>query len=631
LFEHNVYVKQYKYAFERIREEEQRLRVENPTSTDINVVARLQVSTARDQRRYNLPTANEIAVVIGDGANPGAHRDIVLELRQGGAKKRIYDSHPAYQPLVYVLLFPRGEHGWHPGIPLNITEAAAGQRREQEDTVDEQAEGRGKQTIVSQLEYYAFRFHPRPQAIESMHLFVAQMLFQQYICDAWAATDQSRLRWLRNNQDKLRTEIVKGFVDAVAGNADVNLQNIGQRFILPSSYIGGARHMYQLLLDSLALARVFGSPDYFLTVTANPRWPEIVAELLPGQKPQDRPDLISRVFREKIRILMNKIKKGLLGKYRAFVYSIEFQKRGLPHIHILIWIHPNDKINSPESVDQVISAEIPDPETHRRLHKWVTSVMIHGPCGEQNPDAPCMKNGRCTKGYPKSFQETTITGNDGYPIYQCRNNGRTFTTRDGKVVDNQWVVPYSPMLILLLECHANLELCISVRAFKYIHKYVYKGHDRATMGLGENDDEIQQHLDARYVSASEAIWRLFRYAMHDEEPNVVRLQVHLPGEQTITFSESDNPLAVAERASRAKSTLTAFFDANREEEASGNDVWLARNLLYQEFPQKFVFGQKTKKWSVRKKGFALGRMYYVHPTAGERFYLRLLLTVVPGW
>ena len=115
---------------------------------------------------------------------------------------------------------------------------------------------------------------------------------------------------------------------------------------------------------------------------------------------------------------MKEIKKGLLGKYQAHVCSIEFQKCGLPHIHILIWVHTSDKVNSPESVDEVISAEIPDPETHPRLHRLVTSVMIHGPCGAENPTAPCMKDGKCSKGYPKSFQEITITGNDGYPIYR---------------------------------------------------------------------------------------------------------------------------------------------------------------------------------------------------------------------
>ena len=101
--------------------------------------------------------------------------------------------------------------------------------------------------------------------------------------------------------------------------------------------------------------------------------------------------------------------------------------------------------------------------------------------------------------------------------------------------------------------------------------------------------------------------------MHEEEPNVVHLQVHLPGEQAVVFNEDDNPAEIVEHAAQSKSTLTAFFEANR----AGQGTQIAKSLLYQEFPQKFVFVQKTKKWKIHERGFALGRMYYVHPTAGE--------------
>ena len=141
---------------------------------------------------------------------------------------------------------------------------------------------------------YAFRLHPRKN--EPDHLFRAGLLFQQYIVDAWAQTDQARLRWIRLNQKKLRSEVYKGLVDAVTTNADANPSDLEKRFILPSSYIGGTRNMFQLLQDSLALAHYFGRPDFFLTMTADPNWPEIKNALLPGQQPSDRPDLMSRVF-----------------------------------------------------------------------------------------------------------------------------------------------------------------------------------------------------------------------------------------------------------------------------------------------------------------------------------------------
>ena len=643
LHRHNHYVAIYKTARERI-----------DAAEDIpDVHVRLHFAAGTDQRRYNLPTAEEVAIILpGDGAQPADYRDIIIQTR-AGPLKRIMETNPAYQALYYVLLFPRGEHGWHPNIPLDMNNREVlpiADEDEQRDPgvepEDDNDDGenpnqaiigaqRKNRTNVTQLEYYAYRLHQRKN--ESDHLFRAQGLFQRYIVDAWAQTDQARLAWLKHNQDKLRVDIYKGIVDAVAANADTNLRDLGQRFILPSSYIGSSRNMFQLYQDSLALARFFSKPDFFLTITANPNWEEITRELLPGQKPKDRPDLIARVFREKVRIILQKIKSGDLGKHVGHVYTIEFQKRGLPHVHILIFLAPEARIHDPAIIDKIISAQIPDPETHPRLHALVTKMMVHNPCGDANPNAPCMKNGKCSKGYPKQFVEETSLAHDGYAVYARPNNGRTFTTADGKVIDNRWIVPYCPLFLLLLECHVNLECCISVRAFKYIHKYVYKGHDRTTMGFGETQDEIKLYLDSRYVSASEATWRLMRFKMHEETPNIVRLAVHLENEQTVIFNEEDVANGVIDAAAAKHTTLTAYFKANAEELNRRQNAPLigphpasAIDFLYQEFPQKFIWKAPKRAWEPRKKGFAIGRMYFAHPSAGERFYLRTLLTVVKG-
>ena len=129
----------------------------------------------------------------------------------------------------------------------------------------------------------------------------------------------------------------------------------------------------------------------------------------------------------------------------------------------------------------------------------------------------------------------TANGGDGYPLYRRRNDGRTY--KKGKFTfDNRWVVPYNPHLMLLTRAHTNVEICSTVMAYKYLYKYVYKGPDMAVMTLKKDNgeqviDEIQQHLAGRYISTSEAYWRLFGYSMHEESPNVVPLAVHLPNEQ----------------------------------------------------------------------------------------------------
>ena len=123
---------------------------------------------------------------------------------------------------------------------------------------------------------------------------------------------------------------------------DVNSNEIGRRVILPSTFAGGPRYMTQLYQDSMAIVGAFGKPSAFITVTCNPNWIEIQRELEPNQQAQDRPDIVARVFRLKLlEILHDLTEKHCLGKHKAHMYVIEFQKRGLPHAHILI-IFSND-------------------------------------------------------------------------------------------------------------------------------------------------------------------------------------------------------------------------------------------------------------------------------------------------
>jgi hypothetical protein len=574
-----------------------------------------------------------MAVIIQDTANLGAPRNIVLELKSGFFR-RISDTSPAYQPLAYPVLFPYGERN----IRIQGVRHTGGQDdNEEHDDDDDGGESTSRCKTVSLLEYYAYCLHAHPPEIESQHLFNGRQLFQQWIVDAWATTDQARFCWLKNNQNALRSDVASGLTDAIAANPNQDMTEIGQRFILPSSYTGGACYMHQPLQDSLALARYYGSPVYFHTVTTNPNWKEIRDELKPGQQPKDHPDLVVPVFCEKLKMLVQHIKKdSIFGHYVAHVYTIEFQKRGLPHAHILIFVDDRSRLCTPEQVNAMICAEIPDPLTHKHLYDFVTTHMIHTPCGDANPTALCMKDGKCSKCYPKPLQTSTSLTEDGYPTYHRRDNGCTFQKGE-HIIDNCWVVPYNPYILLNMECHANLEACMGICAFKYIHKYVYKGGLHATLAVGdENNDEIQQHLDGRYVSSDEAVMQLFCSVMHEELPPCTRLQVHEPGMQFVVFDGDNDAATVAEHVQGATSTVIGFFAANQKEE---NDElvghisptnYLARDTLYQEFPQKFLRNPKTKKWTVHKRGWALGRMYSVPPSAKEHFYLWLLLTVVRG-
>ena len=169
----------------------------------------------------------------------------------------------------------------------------------------------------------------------------------------------------------------------------------------------------------MAVVRVKGRPSLFVTMTANAEWAEIKRELLPGQRAEDRPDIVGRVFNGKFKQLLKDLHKDqFFGKVAGMCWVWEWQKRGLPHGHALFVLHDDDKIHSADDYDKVVSAEIPDPETEPELHAIVARCMMHGPCGQLKPDAPCTRNGQCTKGFPKQFQEETEENMEGYPLYR---------------------------------------------------------------------------------------------------------------------------------------------------------------------------------------------------------------------
>jgi hypothetical protein len=180
-----------------------------------------------------------------------------------------------------------------------------------------------------------------------------------------------------------------------------------------------------------------------------------------------------------------------LGEVAAHLYTIELQKCGLSHAHIIVFLKPNAKFHTPEDIDSLVSSKF--PTYNDELLELIKKFMVHTPCGDQNSGAPCMVNGRCSKSFPKPFRAETIITEDSYACTRCCNTGHVFDIR-GKEVDNQWVVCHPPYLIWKYRCHINAESIASVKAVKYIYKYVYKGHDNTTMEFGACRDEIRQYL-----------------------------------------------------------------------------------------------------------------------------------------
>ena len=254
--------------------------------------------------------------------------------------------------------------------------------------------------------------------------------------------------------------------------------------------------------------------------------------------------------------------------------------------------------------------------------------MIHGPCGDW-----CMVDDKCSKHFPKNFQnETTLDEND-YPHYRRRDNGVTYEQPNSRTVDNGWVVTYSSTLLEMFDCHINVEAVSSIKAVKYMYKYIYKGHDAANVIVTEQNDErlidhdeIKDFIEARYVGPVEAAHRILSKLLQDKSHSIIRLPVHLPNNQYIVIPNDVNNVQV--NLNQSSSMLLDYFKLNLEDEN-------AKQYLYKDIPCHYTYKKntvtKTTQWQMRKSQFNIfGRIHSVSPTEFELFHLRLLLLHVKG-
>lgn len=103
-------------------------------------------------------------------------------------------------------------------------------------------------------------------------------------------------------------------------------------------------------------------------------------------------------------------------------------------------------------------------------------------------------------------------------------------------IDNRWIVPYFPLLCRMFHAHINVEYCHSVQAVKYICKYINKGFDQATFSVRNPNDEVENYVNGRYISTSEAVWRILEFPIYEWHPTVLQLVVHLENGQRMYFT-----------------------------------------------------------------------------------------------
>lgn len=376
----------------------------------------------------------EIAAIMvyGNTTERSTHSRDLYICKTSGASQKIPTVSRMWEPLSYPLLFPHGTLGW--GIPTDSNAATA------------------DSCTITQMWHYRIRL------LHDARFMTFGRLTDEYIVDMFSRDLETRLHYIRSNQTRALQEDA-----ALMGQQDIEAS---ENIYLPSSFLGSRRWSSQQIADSLTIAAERGNPSFFITMTCNPDWPEIQARLRPGQDFSDIPLIVNRVFKQKLTCLLRTLRHMFpnAGGVRYIIQCIEFQKRGLPHAHILIK-YLRDCVSATD-IDMVVSAEIPQDAADAAL---VRKFMLHHhPSSTSGASKYCQTvlpdgSRKCRFHYPMPLQESTTIDSEGRVHYRRRKPG------------DEMVVPYCLPLLRKFQCHINVEVASTSHLFQYIFKYIHKG------------------------------------------------------------------------------------------------------------------------------------------------------------
>ncbi|GAU50322.1 hypothetical protein TSUD_409250 [Trifolium subterraneum] len=208
-----------------------------------NFSLRLIGSRSKEATTHNLPTYDKVAaLIIGDDRNIKKGRDVIVK-NSSGEFQRIYETHRLFLPLQYPLLFPYGEYGFELNIPIR-SENHGNRKR--------------KRLFVAIREFIAFRVQDR--TVEYGNIVLSRRLFQQFVVDCYTMIESLRLKFIRENQQTIRCDILSGLQEAM-DRGETDPSNVGKKIVLPASFTGGRRYMFNNCQDAMAICKKYGYPD----------------------------------------------------------------------------------------------------------------------------------------------------------------------------------------------------------------------------------------------------------------------------------------------------------------------------------------------------------------------------------
>ncbi|KAL3088960.1 hypothetical protein niasHS_009634 [Heterodera schachtii] len=480
--------------------------------------------------RINVETAAGSKLVaefyLDNGANvpPGQKYDVILHGKHGTGEHDMKWWNRNVEPTQFPLLFSRGQFAYEYGIKLKLAEKERfdptyRQIRDADgDLMDDTELGEEAEFLppelerrihrrdnISRAQWFRYMCQIRGSDWKSSHwLWNWNNLAQLYTITYNNRIEAQKVQYMKQLQGQKRLVRVRALLQWVQQIRDnKGLKGpIGQIF-MTDAHFRGSRQFYQKeYANCMTICREIGKPDLLITFTMDPECEEL-DQLLPigpdGKRQQwhDRPDIVCRLFIDKRDELLNDLtKKMVLGYVTAWFFSLEFQLRGLPHIHIcmtLDWerIRLHGVIQSPEDyMSEYICAEIPSlPEARlrteeakrtRELYKTITTKHIHT-CSAQR----CLVDGKCKKHFPKPFSYDYVYSENAYPRYLRRppapnesahqkhpqRYGNTLKINGPKgqsIIDNSYVIPYNKFLSAKFKSHINLEFVAGDGCTKYV-------------------------------------------------------------------------------------------------------------------------------------------------------------------
>jgi hypothetical protein len=357
-----------------------------------------------------------------------------MAIEHNGTPQKVPIISRLWEPLAYPLFFPCGEAGW--GVDNKQDQLLLSRSVETDHDVP-----------TTQIWYY------RRRLLGDERFEIFGKLASEYMVDMLCRNLDCRLNYIKDNLTRIQRD------ESALMGSDEPVPD-GDNVYLPASFLGSIRWSQERTADALAVARAYGQPTFFITFTCNPHWPEISSRLHPGQTWQDAPLVVARVFKGHLTRFQTALKSAFpsAGKVEYFISRIEFQKRGLPHCHMLIRYE-----NAPSicDVDAIVSAEMPLTTADAAL---VDQFMIHRHPASGPLKSYCdpKKTGKCRHGFPKPLAQETSIEHSGRFQYRRRNVG------------DEWVVPYSLPFLRAFQAHINFEVASSSHIFQYMFKYIHK-------------------------------------------------------------------------------------------------------------------------------------------------------------